>query len=331
MDKQNCNLDTKKWGAIVSLISGIANSISHKYSETGVDYAPSLIQLLTTEESDPTNYARGLLNHFIDFAKSFGFSGITILIDKADETDFTSNSATASATLLHPILVNIQLLEIEDFGWIFFLWDSLYKDYNGEKLKIRLDKIANAHINWPKPSLQEIIAQRLYYFSEGRIQKTEEIFAESASQLIDESIDISMSSPRELIRIFDTILRENEEQDPHIQKLTIAHTQLALDKYCAEATKRIFEKQQLQQITKLGKTVFINKDVQTTFRINIQSAKSRIDGWMDSGIATLSGSRPAEGGGGGKPANEYSVIDSRIRRLINKNIFLGADYAPIEE
>lgn len=321
----------KKWGAIVSLISGIANSISQTFAETEVDYTPSLIQLLTSEESDPTNYARGLLDHFIDFAKSFGFSGITILIDKADETEFTSNSATASAKLLYPILVNIQLLEIEDFGWIFFLWDSLYKDYNGEKLKVRLDKIANAHINWPKQSLQEIITQRLYYFSNSHIQKVDDIFVESAAQLIEDSIDIAMNSPRELIRIFDTIFRENEEQAPSAKKLTAAHTQLALDKYCTEATKRIFDKQQLQQITKLGKTVFINKDVQTTFRINTQSAKSRIDGWIDSGIATLSGSRPAEGGAGGKPANEYSVIDARIRRLIDKNIFLGADYTSIEE
>lgn len=320
----------KKWGSIVDLISSIASAFSKKITDSDINYSPSLQSLLKTENSDPTNFSRGLLEHFIDLARSFGFSGITVLIDKADETDLTSNSSTASAKLLFPLLVNIQLLEIDELGWIFFLWDSLHKDYNSDLLKIRLDKIANAHISWTKQSLQEIISQRLNYFSKGSIQKIDELFSESSQQIIDEAIALSMNSPRELIRVFDTILRENEEQDSNAEKLDITYTSAALDKYCAEATKRIFEKQHLQQVTKLGKLTFINKDVQRAFRINTQSAKSRIDSWIDSGISTHSGSRPAEGGGGGKPANEYSIIDSRIQRLISKNIHLGADYATAE-
>lgn len=324
----------KKWGAITALVASIATALTKKATDSDIDYSQPLLELLKSDAQDETKFSRGLLEHFVDFAKSFGFTGVTILIDKADETEATSNSATASAKLLHPLLVNVQLLEIEDLGWICFLWDSLYKDYNGEKLPIRLDKIANAHISWPKQNLQEIITQRLNFFSQGKIKRIDEIFStdySTALQLTEEILETCMNSPRELIRIFDTVLRENEEQEPGALKIKAQHTAVALDKYCAEAIKRIFEKTQIQQLSKLGKPVFINKDIQKTFRINIQSAKSRIDSWIDSGLATLSGSRPAEGGGGGKPANEYSVIDIRVRRLIEKKISLGAEYTALDD
>ena len=63
-----------------------------------------------------------LLQRLGDLAGIFDFSGVAVLIDKVDETEATSNSADQTAALIHPLLSRVQLMEIKDFCWIFFLW-----------------------------------------------------------------------------------------------------------------------------------------------------------------------------------------------------------------
>jgi len=72
----------------------------------------------------------------------------------------------------------------------------------------------------------------------------------------------------------------------------------------------------LAQIFRLNKTVFTNKDVQLTFRVGAQSARTRIQSWENAGIIRFTGTRAAEGALGGKPANEYTIADARIERVM---------------
>jgi hypothetical protein len=138
-----------------------------------------------------------------------------------------------------------------------------------------------------------------------------------------------MRSPRELIRVLDTIIREHGEEfalldsPPRLQKVSIDR---GLDKYSIEALRRSFQREHLQQISRLRMVTFINKDVQQAFRINDQSARNRIRAWTDAGIVSQTGTRQAEGGGAGKPSHEFSVTDFRARRLLDRNLQLGQDF-----
>ncbi len=101
---------------------------------------------------------------------------------------------------------------------------------------------------------------------------------------------------------------------------------LALDKYTLETLPRVYERTHLQQISRLETTTFTNREVQSKFRINVQSARNRIRAWIDAGIAAQTGTRAAEGDSGGKPAHEYSIVDSRVSRMLSRSLSLGPDF-----
>lgn len=137
---------------------------------------------------------------------------------------------------------------------------------------------------------------------------------------------MSMRSPRELIRILDTMVREHDDEFAHLAaspRLVQSSIDRALDKYALDAVGRMFDPVHQQQLARLKLVSFINKDVQQAFRINDQSARNRIRAWVDAGIVSQTGTRQAEGGAGGKPSNEYSITDLRVKRLLKRDVPLG--------
>jgi hypothetical protein len=57
-----------------------------------------------------------------------------------------------------------------------------------------------------------------------------------------------------------------------------------------------------------------------TFKVGAQSARTRIQSWESAGIIRFSGTRAAEGPLGGKPANEYTIVDARIERIMQRQL-----------
>ncbi|WP_291997082.1 hypothetical protein [Candidatus Accumulibacter sp. ACC012] len=323
----------KRWDAVAGLVSTIASAITKKASGIDANIDAGLRDLLKTDVAqwNDNQFARALLSRFSDFAKVFGFLGVVVLVDKVDETPLTSNSAAATAGLLFPLLSTTQLLEVDNFGWVFFLWDKVKESYTGTEQAVRLDKIAHATIIWQEPFLRNMIGRRLAHFSGERITQFEGLCdpALDAPAKLGDMISLCMKSPRELIRILDTVVREHDEHfanqasPPLIVKESVDR---ALDKYTVETLPQLYARLPLQQIVRMNSMVFTNKDVQNKFRINGQSARNRIRVWEDAGIVALTGTRPAEGGQAGKPANEYSIVDQRIHRLLQRKLSLGPKF-----
>lgn len=272
-----------------------------------------------------TPYAKSILQKLTDFAEIFGFTGVIILMDKVDETEATANSAESSAQLLFPLLSNTQLLEIPGLGWMIFLWDKVKEHLTGSRYKVRLDKIANAEITWPETYLYNLIDQRIQFFSNQKNSSLKSL----CSSLVDYEIaqraiaEISQLLPRELIRVLDTIIREHDNLQSNnapVPLLTADSIDKGLDRYAVEATTGAYPGEMLRQILMLNKVRFINRDVQTRFNTNENAARSRIKKWTDAGLVAQTGYRQAEGGMGGKPSFEYSVMDNRIRRIINRTL-----------
>ena len=132
----------------------------------------------------------------------------------------------------------------------------------------------------------------------------------------------------------DTLVREHDDRhaaDSHLVLITKGSVERALDKYSVDTLPHVYERAQLQQLIRMKDLNFTNREVQATFRINDQSARNRIRTWTDTGAVSPVGTRPAEGGSGGKPANEYSIVDLRIRRVIERHLPLGAEFDSVEE
>jgi hypothetical protein len=101
-----------------------------------------------------------------------------------------------------------------------------------------------------------------------------------------------------------------------------------LDKYVTDVVSTVYDERLLAQIFRLKKSIFINKDVQLTFRVGAPSARTRIQSWENAGIIKLTGTRAAEGKAG-KPAYEYTIVDARVERVMRRQL---VDYAgPVEE
>jgi hypothetical protein len=155
-----------------------------------------------------------------------------------------------------------------------------------------------------------------------------------ADAILSRIIRLSMKSPRELIKLMDTIIREHDDEyvsapDPVL--LTVEIIDRALDKYTVDTVRHVFERKHLQQIMRLSKATFINRDVQLKFRINDDTARNRIIAWTDAGIVAQTGTRAAEGGSGGKPAHEYSMVDQRVRRVVERDQSLSSDFEQADD
>jgi hypothetical protein len=103
--------------------------------------------------------------------------------------------------------------------------------------------------------------------------------------------------------------------------LSIEDFDAGMDKYVSDVIWSIYDKRILSQMIRLDREIFVNSEVQKAFKISPPGATNRIVKWEAAGAVALTGKRDAEGGGGGKPSNEYSVIDPRIIRLAKRNLY----------
>ena len=57
----------------------------------------------------------------------------------------------------------------------------------------------------------------------------------------------------------------------------------------------------------------------------VSFARTRIQSWESAGIIKLTGTRAAEGAQGGKPANEYTIVDARVERVMRRQLVAYAE------
>ena len=195
---------------------------------------------------------------------------------------------------------------------------------------VRLDKLAHATIEWEEDFLVDMVNRRLSFYSDGEVCSLADVYerAEKADAKTRWLARLAGRSPRELIRLFDTIFRE------HDRRFSGSATRVPLnddslengaDIYVKDVCEGHYDARAIAQVVRLGVVTFTNRDVQRTFRINDASARNRIRSWEESGMVQLSGTRAAEGGQGGKPQNEYSVVDLRVARIIERGL-VAADF-----
>ena len=325
----------RKWDSLSGLVANIVDGLTKKYLIDKADVAAPIASLLQKAAVTPSG-GRVILEKLVEFVRIFSFSGVVILIDKVDETEVTQRSAEATAKMVYPLLSHMQLLEVEGLSWMLFLWSQVRPFMVEEKTKVRLDKIAHESISWGVPFFRQMLDARISYFSEGKLKFVDlfEPFVD-VNEIIDSLVATSMSSPRELLRLLDVIVREHDVQNvdnPSTILLNKDSIDYGQDKYVQETIFNVYDEKSTRQLIRVNQIRFTNKEIQTTFRISSQSARNRINGWANAGMVKQTGTRAADGDQGGRQSFEYSVIDARIARIINRNLVqLEDDYGQGED
>jgi len=324
---------SKRWDSISLVLASIASIFSKKSFDTDVDTGPATHSLLKSLRGAEANAGRAVLSRLVQFAKIFGFTGVAVLVDKVDETELTTNSAEATSNLIYPLISHIQLLEVTGFCWQFFLWSKVKSFFEGEGRSVRLDKIANSLITWTPDEFRLMLDRRIRYFS-GKGEGFVSLFSDQAEaeQAFNTICQIAMGSPRELVKIMDVIVREHDSNYASSSNILLnsRSVEAGLDKYVKEVIGAVFSERSLGQIYRMKKTRFINRDVQSAFRVGDQSARAKIKAWEDAGLVRFMGTRAAEGDLGGKPSNEYVIADARIERIMNRDLVAVEDEIGID-
>ncbi len=308
---------SKRWDAITKVFAGGIAALSKKYVEGNIDISDAAEKILKSLKAESPTVSRAILTKLVEFARAFGFSGVCLLVDKVDETPATSSSAEATARFIYPLLNHVQLLEIEGFSFVLFLWSNVTSHFNG-KYEVRLDKIANAKIAWSDQGLRDMVEARVRFYSSGR--KTFADFFEPGADVDAATkgvIETAVRSPRELIRLLDTIVREHDSRELS-GLLTKASLDDGCDKYVVETIGSWYPEKSIQQLLRLGSCSFVNRDVQSKFKIGDQGARVKIQSWADAGMVRQDGTAPSELGG--KPVYRFVVADPRLRRIIERKL-----------
>jgi hypothetical protein len=308
----------RRWGAITHVLSRTLDAIVSQ--KTGVkDIQTDIDQILRKEQHTDFDSIL-LLRKLVELAGIFDFGGIVLLIDKVDETEATNNSADQTAALVHPLLARVQLMEVEGFSWIFFLWSRIKGLFEATQYPVRLDKVGHATVFWDDDFFVQMLNRRMQYYSKNNLDFSG-LFLDGANmqKIYSELISVSMRSPRELVRLMDVIIREHDihnSMSKEVHRISSESMQSGLDKYVTDTVSAVYGERLLAQLFRLNRTTFTNKDVQLTFKVGAQSARTRIQSWENAGIIKFTGTRAPEGALGGKPWNEYTIADARIERVM---------------
>jgi hypothetical protein len=323
---------SQRWDSLSRIVASVVNALSRKELGNSIDISAPAETLLKSLTGDAPNAPRAILDKLVEFVRGFGFSGISVLVDKVDETPATSSSAENTARLIYPLLSHVQLMEVSGFSWILFLWSNV-KDHLSGKYTVRLDKLAHSNIIWAAEGLHDMVEARIQFYSSGTLTFSSLFEADIDAKSVFQSLcELSVNSPRELIKLLDTIIREHDARGDDAPDLIDTRSlEVGQDKFSLETMGGWFRTGPLQQVLRLGKTQFVNRDVQTAFKIGDQGARVKIKNWVDVGLVNQTGTAPSETGA--KQAYLFSVVDARVRRVIQRKLsdVVGAELEQPEQ
>lgn len=312
----------KRWDQVSSAVVTLASRLGEKYFELDIGDPKTYAELLRRQQTDGFSDPIYIFSKVVELARIFGFSGVTVHIDKVDETDWTTTSVDASAHLIYPLLANIQLHEIDGLTWTFFLWDKV-KDVlsPAHNRPVRWDKIPDGKISWSLEYLTELVARRIDHFSERRLTSLADICDDTVSinDTFKALTSLAVSSPRSLVTLLDIVVSEHiQANQQDYRKLDKAAFERGMDVYARKSIENAGLTTFADQIAKVKMFEFSSSDVASRFGKGTQASRARIESWASAGLVEYTESRV--GAAGGRPVDYFTVTDSRVRRIVDRNL-----------
>jgi hypothetical protein len=237
-------------------------------------------------------------------ATKLGYRCTYVLIDKVDENSLTGASASNSYRFVAPLVSDLQLLELPNFGFKFFLWDMLVDDYRDVA---RPDRVKYYDLHWKTANLAEMLSKRLRAHSSERVDSLARISAEDAKANIDQAVALfSQGSPRNTIRICKEILDQQSEIDSTAHALSLQAIVRGFDVFAKNYTNEIFDEGIIRDLQKMRRADFTVKYIYTdVFRFTQQAGMTKVRSWQDAGVVKQIG--VIQETRGYRPSNHYGV------------------------
>lgn len=260
----------------------------------------------------------------VSLINSLGFDSVYILVDKVDETNLTGNDAKASFDLLESLLRDLEILQIKNLAFKFFLWNEIYPFY---KKYARADRILQYHLTWKSDELKKMLQLRLQAYSSNRVRDFSQLLASDMSGGAKEAVEsllltFSHGSPRDLIRICGQMVTEQLRLDPHSNRISLNAITEGFNRFCKDRAKEVVSDNILRDLQKLHKLDFTVTSVVNVAKIQANGARAKIKTWLYTGVVKYI--NDIRESGAKKPVHHYTIVDSRIAKSIFSELdFLG--------
>jgi predicted transcriptional regulator len=243
---------------------------------------------------------------------SIGFKSIYVLLDKVDETQLTGNSAEDSFLLIKPLIRDLGLLQSRGIGFKFFLWDKL-EPHSREWG--RSDRIQKFTLSWTEAQLNEMLSRRLRAFSAGEVENLADLtdvhLAEPLQTLV---VLFASGSPRDMIRVCQEIMTEQQKHDSTTSTIGFEAIVDGILGFSRQRALELADADTIRDLKRVGQVDFTaNLIANRVFRISVNSARNKIQRWVEMGIVERIGEERA---GGGRPVYHYAISDVRVARAI---------------
>jgi hypothetical protein len=252
-----------------------------------------------------------------DLILSVGYKSIYVLVDKVDETAETGNNAVASFNLVKPLVRDLELLQMRNLGFKFFLWDMLlprYQEY------ARPDRLEQFELSWSESDLNKMLARRLGAFSNDKVKDLSDLTnAALAKPLHFLVVLFAAGSPRDMIRICQEIQAEQLQINPDSTVIEQDAIVQGISKFCIKRAQEILPNQIYRELIKVGRLDFTATYVaHEVFKFELNSARSKIRQWTEAGAVEKVGELDS----GGHPIYHYAVRDIRVAKAISSQVHL---------
>lgn len=173
-----------------------------------------------------------VLSRLCAIISKLGYGRITVFLDKFDEDQRMKNNAATIAEFVNSLLTDNKILENPNLQLIISIWEIPFRKIMSE---VRTQKHFCPILSWNKRILEIALNKRLQVFSDGKIQRYEELFESPCeNNNIEQIFVLSNNNPRDLWHIMNSILHSQYEIDPTAMKISNKAIVEGLKKFVSE-------------------------------------------------------------------------------------------------
>ncbi|WP_281663498.1 P-loop ATPase, Sll1717 family [Paraburkholderia fungorum] len=255
-----------------------------------------------------------------------GIEKIYIIIDKIDEDTRLKNDAESISDYIKNMASDNKILTSDLFHVLLFFWST---PFNYIKGSVRTQKLTYQQLEWTRSELESVMSKRLSAYSDGKLQRFDDIFSGLSSQNIDLIFEMCNKNPRDLWHIINKCFTEQFRIDSS-KKIGDEAVSAAIEKFVTEFNyyeyypKKANAKSNsmdvysyMKHLLKLDATSF-TKDKLNTMAGTGSSTANYVVGMENMGLVR----KTLEKGQGG--AVVYEINDPKVRYAMRQKIVIGS-------
>jgi DNA-binding winged helix-turn-helix (wHTH) protein len=181
---------------LVSFVEEFADAISRLRLRAVLPHPPASIDWDSLSARETLEVISRLVTK-LGRSSSDTYESVYVLVDRVDES---AAGPKAAVPLLEPLVREGPLLEMPHMAFKFFLPIEVGQELR-QTVNLRPDRICLRTIKWNGDALQEVIRERLKYYSNEKVNSFEQLCTPGAKRAVERLINESQGSPRTLIRM----------------------------------------------------------------------------------------------------------------------------------